>query len=265
MLAGSLLASVVIGARGDATVYWDFDNGFVPAQVVIGPGETVTWWNVDVYGFAENVTFNNGFSFPLPNLHGQAVVFPSQTGVYGYHGDYGDSGAVIVDLPPAITITNPPDHAVLPAPATFMVGAEVSDTADDYVADVQFWLGTGDSTNYLADVYGEPFVTTVSDLAAGTYQIIAVAMDSHGLLATNAVTITVGAETRIDLLSPRISGGRFLFDATGLATGKTNVLLMSSNLESWQPVATNLAASASLTVTNSLSSSPHFYRLLQLP
>ncbi len=259
---------MTVSVRGDATVYWDFDNGFSPHTVLIGPGETVTWWNMDAYGFDVDVAFDNGFSFSLPYLGGgQGVIFPSQTGTYGYHGSWGNSGAVVVDLPPSITITNPSDHAVFPAPATLMVGTEVSDTADDYVVDVQFWLGDGDTTNYLADVYSDPFVTTVSDLAAGTYQLIAVAMDSHGMLATNSVAITVGEAVpiNIDLQAPRISSGQFLFDVAGLAAGKTNVLLTSTNLESWQPVSTNVAAGASMTVTNSVSSVPRFYRLLQLP
>lgn len=257
---------MVTSVRGDANVYWDFDNGFSPHTVLIGPGETVTWWNVDAYGFDVDVTFDNGFSFSLPYLGGgQGIIFPSQTGTYGYHGSWGNSGAVVVDVPPSIAITNPPDHAAFPAPATLTIGTEVSDTADDSVVDVQFWLGAGDTTNYLADVYIEPFVTTVSDLAAGTYHLIAVAMDSHGLLATNTVTITVGTETRIALQAPRISSGQFLFDVTGLTAGRTNVLLTSTNLESWQPIATNVAAGAGLTVTNSASSGPRFYRLLQLP
>src|SRR5450756_1023520 len=62
-----LILSLPIQVRGDATVYWDSDAGFSPATAVIGPGETVTWWNYDPYGFDVTVTFNGSFSFDLPN------------------------------------------------------------------------------------------------------------------------------------------------------------------------------------------------------
>ena len=60
-------------------------------------------------------------------------------------------------------------------------------------------------------------------------------------------------------------GGLFLFDATGLTVGKTNVLLTSTNLTSWVPVATNIAATASLTFTNTTALPRRFFRLLERP
>ena len=65
-----LLLSIAPQVRGDATVYWDFDNGFSPGTVVIGPGEAVTWWDYDPYGFDVTVTFDNSFSFHLLDYHG---------------------------------------------------------------------------------------------------------------------------------------------------------------------------------------------------
>ena len=148
---------------------------------------------------------------------------------------------MIVNIPPSVAITNPLNNAVFPAPATFNIQADASDTADDYISDVQFFLGTSDSTNLLEDVYSAPFTTTVTNLAAGTYVLIAVATDSRGAQATNAITITVGGAV-VNLLAPRITDGRFLFDVTGLTAGKTNVLQTSTNLVSWQSTKTNLAA-----------------------
>lgn len=260
-----LLLSFAPQVRGDATVYWDFDNGFSPGTVVIGPGDTVTWWNDDPYGFDVTVTFDNSTSFHLLDYHGQGVIFPSQAGTYAYHSNWGDNGAVIVNLPPSVTITNPVNNAVFPAPATFTIQATASDTVDDYVSDVQFFLGTGDSTNSIEDVYSAPFITTVTDLAAGTYVLLAVATDSRGAQATNAVTITVGAAAVVNLNAPRVFADQFLFDVTGLTSGKTNVLQTSTNLLSWQPAKTNIAANTAMTITNMPSLGPHFYRILQLP
>ena len=251
--------------RGGATVYWDYDNGFSPRTVVIGPGDTVTWWNYDPYGFEMTVTFDNSFTFHLLDYHGVQVMFPSQTGIYSYHSNWGDNGAVIVNLPPAVAITNLMNNAVFPAPATFTIQATASDTADDYVADVQFFLGTGDTTNSIADVYTAPFTASVTDLAAGTYVLLAVATDSRGAQATNAIAITVGGSTEINLAAPRIFAGQFLFDVTGLTAGKTNVLQTSTNLLSWQPAKTNIAASTAMTITNTPSAGAHFYRILQQP
>ena len=258
------LLSFAPRVRADATVYWDFDNGFNPGTVVIGPGEMVAFWDYDPYGFDVTVTFNSSFSFHLADYSGQGVTFPSQPGVYNYHSNWGNNGAVIVNVPPSVSLTAPLDQAVFPAPATFTIEANASDTADDYVSDVQFFLGTGDSTSSIADVYTAPYTATVTDLAAGTYTLIAVATDSRGAQATNAITITVGGAV-VNLLAPRMAAGKFLFDVTGLTAGKTNVLQTSTNLVSWQSAKTNLAAGPAMTVTNPPASGSHFYRLLQLP
>lgn len=259
-----LFCSVAPQARADATVYWDYDYGFSPDTVVIGPGEVVTWYNFDPYGFDVNVIFNNGFSFFLPNYYGQAVMFPSQTGIYSYHSDWGDPGAVIVNLPPFVAITNPPNSAVFPAPAAFTVQATASDTADDYVSGVQFYIATNASLNFITNVFDAPYAAQVTNLGPGTYTLTAVATDSRGAQATNSITVTV-SNSSITLTAPRISAGRFVFNVTGLTVGKTNVVQTSANLFSWMPIQTNIAASASLAVTNGITSGSHFYRILQMP
>src|ERR1019366_7309725 len=171
LLIAGLLLSFAPRVRGDATVYWDFDNGFSPGTAVIGPGETVTWWNVDPFGFDVRVTFDNSFSFFLPNLEGQGVIFPSQPGIYGYHSDFGDNGAVIVNVAPTVTITSPTNNAVLPAPATSTILAIASDTPDDSVSDVEFFLGTSDETNSIAYVFDVPYSASVTNLDAGIYTL----------------------------------------------------------------------------------------------
>lgn len=260
-----LLLSLGPRAHADATVYWDLDNGFDPTTVVIGPGESVTWWNYDVYNLDTYVTFDNGFSFNLPNGSGVEVVFPSQAGAYGYQSQIGDHGTVIVNVAPTVAITSPANDAVFSAPATFTIEATADDTADDSVSDVEFFLGTSDSTNSIEDVYSPPFRTGITNLATGTYTLIAVARDSHGWTTTDAVTITVGSSVPVELSAPKMSADGFLFDVTGLTVGKTNIVQVSTNLISWTPVQTNIATSASLTVTNVPTLTRQFYRILQLP
>ena len=264
LLTGLLFSSTLrVGA--DAIVYWDFDNGFTPDTIVIGPGETVTWWNFDPYGFDLTITFDNGLNFSLVDSQNQSVVFPSQAGTYGYHSDWGNRGAVIVDIPPSVIITSPPNNAVFPSPATFTIRATAAASADGLVTDVQFLLGTTDGTNVIDDVLAAPFNTSVTNLAAGTYVVMAVATDSYGMQATNAILVTVGEATGVNLHAPRIVSTKFLFDVSGLTPGKTNVLQSSTNLVAWKPAITNLAASATMTVTNAIFPGSHYYRILQLP
>jgi plastocyanin len=124
-------------AQGDADVYWDSDSSpqaFTPSTVVIGPGENVTWWNVDTYGFDLTVTFDSGFQFDVPWYQGMEITFPVATGAYGYSDSIGDRGTVIVAVAPSVTITAPANNDVFPAPATFAVLATASATAGDYVS-----------------------------------------------------------------------------------------------------------------------------------
>jgi len=263
IISGFLLATP--RARADATVIWTSDDGFDPHTVVIGPGEAVTWWNYDSDYLDTYVTFDNGFSFSLKNMHGVKVTFPATAGVYGYSDQIGDRGYVVVNAAPTVHITSPAKNAVFAAPATFAITATASDTSDDYVSDVEFFLGTGDSTNSIEDVYSEPFSTGLTNLDVGVYTLLAVARDSYGWMATNAITVTVTAAATVNVSSPRVSSGKFLFNVTGLTAGKTNIVQVSTNLATWSPVKTNIAATAAMTVTNPATAGRQFYRVLQLP
>jgi plastocyanin len=261
----SLFLSLATQVRADATVYWDSDEGFNPSTVVVGPEGKVTWWNMDIYNFPLTVTFSGGFNFSLDQYEGMEVTFPSQTGVYSYSSEWGDYGSVIVNTAPTVAITAPANNATFEAPATFTIQATAGDTADDSVSDVEFFLGTSDSTNSIEDVISAPYTTGVTNLAAGTYTLIAVARDSRGWTATDAITVTVTGGAAVTLDSPRLDGGKFIFDVNGLTTGKTNVLQISTNLVSWDSVKTNIAATASATVTNIATAARQFYRIFQLP
>lgn len=253
-------------ARGQANVNWDSDNGLNPVTAVIGPGGTVTWYNVDIYGFDVQITFTSGgsLSFDLQDNYSEMVTFPLQTGVYNYRADYAGGatqyGSVVVDAGPTVTITAPTNNAVFAAPATFTVQATASTGAD-----VQFFLGDGSTTNLIADVPTPPYTTGITNLAGGAYSLIAIATDTYGMTATNAITVTVTGGTAVISNSPRLVAGQFLFDVTGLTAGKTNIVLVSTDLASWTPVQTNIASSASFTVTNSTALGQQFCRVLQLP
>lgn len=256
-------------ARSQANVYWDSLNtpdDFTPSTVAIGPGGSVTFWDNDSGGLDLQLTFaNGGGSFMVPYNSGLQITFPQQTGVYNYMDQYGSSGSVIVTLPPTVTITSPTNNTVFSAPATFTVQATASASAGDSINDVQFFVDNGSGPNSIADVFSPPYTTGITNLAAGAYTLTAIATDVYGLTGTNAITLTVTGGAPVALNSPRLTAGQFLFDVTGLTAGKTNVVLVSTDLASWIPVQTNIASSASFTVTNSTVPAHQFYRVLQLP
>jgi regulation of enolase protein 1 (concanavalin A-like superfamily) len=91
--------------------------------------------------------------------------------------------------PPTVSITSPSAGATFTEPATITVAASASDT-DGTIAKVDFYRGSqlvgSDTTN--------SYSTTFSNVAAGTYQLTAVATDSDGETTTSApVNVTVNS------------------------------------------------------------------------
>lgn len=84
---------------------------------------------------------------------------------------------------------------------------------------------------------------------------------------TGTIVVTAVNEPppKVALASPRIVGGQFLFEATGLTVGKENVLEFSTNLIHWTAVSTNLANNISMTFTNGVNPGARFFRVHQLP
>ena len=67
------------------------------------------------------------------------------------------------------------------------------------------------------------------------------------------------------LIAPLLlPNGSFRFTLTNLTVGKTNVIEMSTNLLTWSPQATNVAAGISLDFTNN-AARPRFFRFWQAP
>jgi len=262
---GSVLACLLISTSTPAAdVYWDYLDGFSPSTVVISPGDSVTWINLDPFGFDVWLYLDGYQPYLLRNLHGVIADFPD-AGIYGFESDNGDQGTVVVNVAPTVTINSPTNTTVFAEPATFEIKAGVSDPPDNAVAYVEFQLGDGANTNSVEWDYEAPFTTTLTNLAAGNYTLIAIATDAYGWTGTNAVNITVNAGAAINLSAPRIAGGQFLFEVAGLTVGKTNIIQSSINLVSWTGVRTNVATSSSMTVTNAIQSGSRAFRVVQLP
>jgi hypothetical protein len=256
--SGILLCA--LPAHADAFVT-DDGFSFSPDPVNIVVGEAV-FWEDDGSGPYVIISATGAWT---PFLTPGGILF-TQPGTYDYYDDVGDFGTVIVtpNIPPSVTITNPATNAVFAPPAAFDFSVDASDLDSDGLSDVEFYVGT----DLVDDVFFSPFTTTVTNLAAGTYVLTAIAYDNAGATATNQITIYVQNPQAITLKAPRIAAGTFRFDVSGLAIGKTNILQTSTNLASttsWVPLVTNVASSSTMSFTNPAALSRRFFRLLQLP
>jgi hypothetical protein len=256
-----LVAACTFRAQADKIVTVSVD-GFSPDPVSIVAGESVYWVHVDGDPNAPySITSDSGAwaTFQTPG----GVKF-YQAGTNLYHDEYWFYGNVYVssNTPPSVTITNPLNNAILTAPATFVFGADASDT--NYgLAEVELYVGP----DMVADIFASPFVATVTNLPAGTYVLTAIAYDNMMFPAFDSITITVTAVS-FRLTAPSVAAGQFQFTATGLTIGRTNVLQVTTNLVSltnWTSIATNVANANSLSFTNPLGGGCGFFRLFQLP
>ena len=105
---------------------------------------------------------------------------------------------VLVNAPPAVAITAPPDGSIVTAPASFALQANATDT-DGTIAKVEFFRGAtklGESTS-------APYQFAVANAAVGTYVYTAKATDNLGASTKSAaVTVNVNALPTVKLTSP---------------------------------------------------------------
>lgn len=162
-------------------------------------------------------------------------------------------------LAPTVTITNPVGGAVFAAPANINLSANAS-VSGGTVTNVSFF----GNTNSLGSATNAPFTVTASNLTAGSYALTAVAT-AAGVSTTSAVVnVTVVAPVAVSLSSPRAAGGMFSFNYAA-NPGLTYVVQNSSNLLTWLPMTTNVAATNPVPFTNVVSNGAWFYRVGRLP
>ena len=255
-----MIASVFGPTAAAATVTVSYLN-LSPDPVYILTGGTVYWQDGDDLG-PYAITGGWG-TFYTPG----GIQFNVSPGSYAYSAEsfYGGGpfdGTVIVvaPTPPAVRISSPTNNAVFTAAATFNFSADANDPAPNNITDVEFWVGT----NLVDDVFSAPYATTVTNLAAGTYKLQAIAWNDSLQTGTNSITVTVVNPAPITLTGLGLTSGKFVFSANGLAASKTNVLQSSSNLVNWIPVQTNVPGSASLSFTNPATARSQFFRVMQM-
>ena len=93
--------------------------------------------------------------------------------------------------PPSVVLLSPTNNSHYTASASVTLSAD-ADAPYNPVSNVDFYLTN--STTFLGSVSSLPYTITVTGLAAGSYAVIAVAVDGSGLSSTSApVNITVGS------------------------------------------------------------------------
>jgi hypothetical protein len=134
--------------------------------------------------------------------------------------------SVGANLPPTIQITSPTNGSVFSAPANISIQASAADS-DGTVSQVQFFNGT----NLLGVLTASPYVLTVTNLAAGNYNLIAVAIDNLNASTTYSVNITVTnpATASVTLRGETFANGIFTFTFS-TQTGYTYAVQSASAL-----------------------------------
>ncbi|PYI87148.1 MAG: hypothetical protein DME26_07100 [Verrucomicrobia bacterium] len=158
-----------------------------------------------------------------------------------------NSISITVQAPPTVTIASPTNGAAFLAPATLTVEATASDT----VTNASLALSSSTSSNSFGPDAGPPFgipehiFFTLTNLAAGTYQVSVIGTDNLGVKATNSITIAVYAQP---VLSSPVRGpsGKFRFDITS-KTGQPIVIQASGDLSAWQNLTATNAPSDKFT------------------
>jgi plastocyanin len=251
---------------------------FVPATNNINVNDQVIWnWMGNMHSTTSGTNGVHGDDNGVPSglwdsgvnskPHSFTNTFTS-SGTFLYycsiHFSVGMKGLINVaaaNVPPTISITNPPDGATFSAPASFTLAATASDS-DGTVTNVQFLNGASS----LGNVASSPYSVSVNNLSAADYLFSAVATDNGGLSATNSITVHVVTPVPIVISTPLfLPPSDFQFSYTANA-GLRYIVQQSSDLINWTTINTNVAAGSSVLFNDSSATgNPGFFRVGLLP
>lgn len=150
-----------------------------------------------------NVMTATPYSFSLPGLAVGNHTFKARA--YDNLGIHTDSVPVTitVNTPPTVSMTQPANNTVVPAPGTFTLQANASD-ADGNLSKVEFYQGA----TLLGEDTAPPYVWALNGVAYGAYAYTAKAYDALGGTATSsAVNVVVNALPNVDLAASSAFGG----------------------------------------------------------
>ena len=195
------------------------------------------------------------------NTFTSAGAFPYYCQTHFPIGMKGLINVTVPNLPPTISITNPPNGATFSAPASFTLVATASDS-DGTVTNVQFFNGASS----MGTVTISPYLVSVNNLGAADYIFSAVVTDNNGLSATNSIMVQVVTPLPVVISGPVfLSPSDFEFNYTANA-GLSYIVQHSEDLINWITINTNVATgSLVLFDDSSATGSPGFYRVGLLP
>jgi plastocyanin len=268
--AATVIVNVSTNAPGNAA------DVFVPATNNINVNDQVIWnWvgndhHSTTSGTTSGVTmtpnglWNSGVTnspHSFTNTFTSAGAFPYYCQVHYTIGMKGLINVTAPNVPPTISITNPPNGATFSAPASFTLAATASDS-DGTVTNVQFLNGASS----LGNVTNSPYSVSVSNLAAADYIFSAVVTDNGGLEATNAVTIHVVTPVSMVISAPVfLPPSDFQFSYTA-NVGLSYIVQHSADLINWMTINTNVATGSPVLFNDSSATgTPGFYRVGLLP
>ncbi len=106
--------------------------------------------------------------------------------------------SILVNQPPAISITNPANNSTYAAPANVTIDAIATD-ADGTISKVDFYNGN----TMLGTSTASPYTFTWTNLASGNYIITARATDNGALITTSSpINISVNEPPTISIINP---------------------------------------------------------------
>lgn len=244
------------------------DNFFSPSSVTINVNDKVRWtWT----GFVPHSSTSNTGLWDS-GIVGNGSVFTNTfgaAGTFAYHCSVHPlmTGGITVraaNVPPTVSITSPGTGVTVAAPWSGSIHANASDN-DGSVRKVDFFAGQ----TLLGTVSNPPasIVFSVPSLAAGSYNLKAVATDNGGATNTSAlVAISVVTPAPIDITAPVwTSPGAFRFSYSA-TPGLSYIIQKSSNLSGWISLSTNTAVGAQVSFTDPSAGDPlSFYSVTLAP
>jgi hypothetical protein len=193
------------------------------------------------------------YSFTIPGSYVGSYVPVGSYTTYAIATDDGGLTATssvvnftIAYVPPTVSLTSPTSGSSYPAPASIPLSATAGST-DGTVTNVAFYQGT----NFLANVTSAPFNFTWSSVYAGSYNLTALATDSHGLTATSsvvAITVTNGFGVPLVNITAPVNNANYLPGA--------NVTIMANATESGGTI-TNVEFFANTVDLGGVTSAPY--------
>ncbi|MFN3407423.1 MAG: hypothetical protein ACK45B_00370 [Limisphaerales bacterium] len=151
-----------------------------------------------------------------------------------------------------------------PASLTITAGDTVvwiNDDEDDFPHTIVSTLPSSHPQWWQGVVVGYSDTLSRTFTVPGTYTYQDTLEGNFGTVIVQAAPPTLS----VQLENPRVVGGQFRFEVSGLTVGRLHLVESSTNLVHWTAISTNLATASTVTHTNAADGSGWFFRVVELP